>query len=632
MSAADRQPAAQRWRQWLSQWDDGLASAALLLMMLVSLVEMAMRPLMGQGVENASILVQHLGLVLAMFGALAAERHGHLSTLGGVGQAAAGGADGAAGTGGAAGRIRRLVQAFGNALAALVCGALALASWRFVATEMETAHKLAYGMPVWWVQAAMPLGFAVLGLKLGARCATAAVPKVLCGGGLTVAGWWLAHTWDGTSITFWPAAVLLVAALLAGAPVFAVLGGLALALFWQDGLPLASVALSHYQITVNPSLPALPLFTLAGLVFARTGAAQRIGNLFVALLGGGVHGTVLATAVLCSLFTAFTGGSGVTILALGGLLLPLLRNAGYPEQRGISLVTSASALGVLLAPSVPLIMVAIIARVPINTMFLAGLLPAGLMVLSLLAFGGYLGKRVERVPGGVAVAPPSRPSLQGALAAAWLAKWELLAPVVAIGSLVSGLATPTESAALTAGYAIATQARAHRELPWARLRACLGESAQIIGGVLVILGMALGLTNYLIDAGIPDAAIEAVQGVIPDKNLFLLALVLFLLLAGALMEIYAAIVVLVPLLLPVAQSYGVNPVHFGIIFLAAMEMGFLCPPAGMNIYFASAMFGKPIGYVARSVLPALLAILLGTLLIAWWPPLATALPRLVAGG
>ena len=221
MSAADRlpdqPPSPQRWRQWLSQWDDGLASAALLLMMLVSLVEMAMRPLMGQGVENASILVQHLGLVLAMFGALAAERHGHLSTLGGVGQAAAGGADGAAG------RIRRLVQAFGNALAALVCGALALASWRFVATEMETAHKLAYGMPVWWVQAAMPLGFAVLGLKLG---------------------------------------------------------GLALALFWQDGLPLASVALSHYQITVNPSLPALPLFTLAGLVFARTGAAQRIGAAF----------------------------------------------------------------------------------------------------------------------------------------------------------------------------------------------------------------------------------------------------------------------------------------------------------------------------------------------------------------
>jgi tripartite ATP-independent transporter DctM subunit len=200
--------------------------------------------------------------------------------------------------------------------------------------------------------------------------------------------------------------------------------------------------------------------------------------------------------------------------------------------------------------------------------------------------------------------------------------------VVAIGSLVSGLATPTESAAVTALYAIATQAWAHRELGPRLLGRCLSESAQIIGGILLILGMALALTNYLIDAGIPDAAIEAVQGVISDKYVFMVALTLFLLLAGALMEIFAAIVVLVPLLLPVAMSYGVDPVHFGIIFLAAMEMGFLCPPAGMNIYFSSAMFGKPVREVAVAVLPALLAIFLGTLAIAMLPWLATGLPSL----
>jgi tripartite ATP-independent transporter DctM subunit len=211
----------------------------------------------------------------------------------------------------------------------------------------------------------------------------------------------------------------------------------------------------------------------------------------------------------------------------------------------------------------------------------------------------------------------------------WAAKWEILAPVVAIGSLVSGLATPTESAAVTALYAILTQAWGHRELGWRLLFKCLSESAQIIGGVLLILGMALALTNFLIDAGIPDAAIEAVQGAIPDKFLFLLALTVFLLLAGALMEIYAAIVVLVPLLLPVAMSYGIDPVHFGIIFLAAMEMGFLCPPAGMNIYFSSAMFKKPVSEVAVAVLPALFAIFLGTLAIASVPWLATGLPRLL---
>jgi len=601
----------------LSHTDAWVASAALVLMTLIPIIEILMRPLLGQGIENASVLVQHLGLVLAMLGALAAERNGHLTTLGGGSRPA--GADTAA--------WQRSVFVFANTSAALVCGLLTWASWRFVASEIEAAHTLAYGMPVWWVQATMPLGFAVLGAKLGARCSTVRWGKLGFGLLAPAVGFWLASAFDGTEVVLWPAALLLAAALVAGAPIFAVLGGLALALFWQDGLPLAAIALSHYQITVNPSLPALPLFTLAGLVFARTGAAQRLGDLFVAMMGGGVNGTVLAAAVLCSFFTAFTGGSGVTILALGGLLLPLLHNAGYPEQRGISLVTSASALGVLLAPSVPLIMVAIIARVPINTMFLAGLVPAFVMVLSLLIFGGYLKKSGLST---AAMPTPIRPSLHQTLHCAWVAKWEILAPVVAIGSLVSGLATPTESAALTAAYAVLTQAFAHRELSWRVLGRCLSESAQIIGGVLLILGMSLALTNYLIDAGIPDAAIEAVQSVIPNKYVFLLALTVFLLFAGALMEIFAAIVVLVPLLLPVALSYGIDPVHFGIIFLAAMEMGFLCPPAGMNIYFASAMFGKPVRYVAVAVLPALLALVVGTLIIAWLPSLATGLPSLVA--
>ena len=600
--------------------DELLSSAALLLMVLIPLWEIMMRPLAGSGIPNAPVLVQHLGLVLAMFGALAAERHGHLTSL--VGQA-----------GGADSGPRSLRRNFADGVAALVCGVLALASWRFVASEMLAPSDLAYGLPAWVVQLSMPLAFGVLGVKLGARCGVAWLPKVLCGLALPVAGFCFAWRFDGEPLMAWPGLLVLLGALLAGAPIFAMLGGLALALFWQDGLPLASVALSHYQITVNPSLPALPLFTLAGLIFARTGAAARLGQLFVAVLGGGVTGTVLATAALCSFFTAFTGGSGVTILALGGLLLPLLGRAGYPEQRGISLVTSASALGVLLAPSVPLIMYAIIARVPINTMFLAGLVPAVVMVVFLVLVGGYL-KRV--VPGTAPDTTPlaapvlaARPSASAAGAAAWAAKWELLAPVVAVGSLVSGLATPTESAALTVAYAIATQALAHRELPLKLLQRCFNESAQIIGGVLLILGMALALTNYLIDAGIPDAAIEWVQAVIPNKAVFLLALTVFLLFAGALMEIFAAIVVLVPLLLPVAMSYGIDPIHFGIIFLAAMEMGFLCPPAGMNIYFASAMFNKPVRYVAAAVLPALLAIFLGTLAIAWLPILATGLPTLL---
>jgi tripartite ATP-independent transporter DctM subunit len=603
----------------LRRLDEVLAALALVLMALIPLIEILVRPIAGSGVQNAPVIVQHLGLVMAMLGSVAALRHGHLSSFG---------------KGFASVNYPRLASAsqlYGKLFAALVCGVLCMASAQLVNSERPAAQTLAYAIPVWWLQSAMPLGFVLLGLQLGAQSFARGWPKWLGASLPTLAGVLLAWSLDGSALPIWPAVIALLAGLFFGAPIFAVLGALALALFWQDGMPLASIALSHYQITVNPSLPALPLFTLAGLVFARTDAAQRLGAVFVALFGGGATGTVVASAVLCSAFTAFTGGSGVTILALGGLLLPLLRNAGFPEQRGISLVTSASALGVLLAPSVPLIMYAIIARVPINTMFLAGLLPAAIMVCFLLVFGGYLKRQGT---GGNAFPKPTQkafdaPAHSGIRAALLNAKWEILAPFVAIGALVSGLATPTESAAIAAAYAILTQVLAHRELGWRKLGQALSDCTQIIGGVMLILGMALGLTNYLIDAGIPDAAITWVQGVIPNKWVFLLVLNLFLFVAGALMEIFAALVVLVPLLLPVALSYGIDPVHFGIIFLANMELGFLCPPAGMNIYFASAMFDKPVRYVAVAVLPALLAIFLGTMAIALVPATATWLPSLL---
>ncbi|MFZ4471351.1 MAG: TRAP transporter large permease subunit [Limnohabitans sp.] len=584
--------------RYIGRIDEAIASLALVLMAVIPLVEILARPFMGKGIENAPLFVQHMGLVLAMWGAIAAERYGHLTSLG---------------------RLFDRGEQFAHIAASVICGVLTWASWQFVISEMASPKELAYDIPVWWLQATMPLGFAILGAKLAARGqenqwvkgAFALLWPIV---GIAFAAWL-----DGEVILLWPYVLLLVAALLCGAPIFVVLGGMALVLFASDGLPLASIALSHYQITVNPSLPALPLFTLAGLVFAKTDAAKRLGILFIAFFGHGVLGTVIAATVLCSFFTAFTGGSGVTILALGGLLLPLLKNAGYPEQRGISLVTSASALGVLLAPSVPLIMYAIIARVPINTMFLAGLVPAVVMVICLLLFGGYLRVGKEHAP-----IHSENLSLRKALGQA---KWEILAPFVAIGSLVSGLATPTESAALTAIYAVLTQSIAHKELNWRLLGECLSQCAQIIGGVMLILGMALGLTNYLVDAGIPDLAIDWVQGITQNKFIFLLALNVFLFIAGALMEIYAAIVVLVPLLLPLAVSYGIDPVHFGIIFLANMEMGFLCPPAGMNIFFASAVFKQPIRKVAISVLPALMAIFVGTLIISWLPVVATGLPE-----
>ncbi len=579
--------------------DATIAAIALVAMIAVPVIEVGARPLLGAGIENASVLVQHLGLLMTMFGAIAAERGGHLATLGGERHHPA----------------PRMLAAW---VGALVCAVLAQASATFVIGERAASQTLAYGIPVWCVQAAMPIGFAALSVRLAMRAAPNG--PLRWGSALLVpaSGWWLATQAGGGTALAWPMFALIGAALIAGMPIFAALGAFGLWLFWHDGLPLASVVLSHYQITVNPSLPALPLFTLAGLIFARTGAASRLSALFVALFGTGPLGTVLAAALMCSAFTAFTGGSGVTILALGGLLVPLLRRSGYPEPRAIGLVTSASALGVLLAPSVPLVLYAVLARVPIVDMFVAGLIPALLMIACLLVVGGFL----RGTLGPPSAGAPSRGSLKSA---AWAARWELGAPVVALGALTSGLTTPTESAALTAAYAILTQGLIHRELGGSELRRTLADCGQIIGGVMLILGMALALTNWMVDAGVPDAAVDWVVAAIPDRHVFLLALCAFLVAAAALMEIYAALVVLVPLLLPIARHYGVDPVHFGIIFLAAMEAGFLFPPAGMNLYFASAMFRRPLRDVARACAPAMLAIFLGTLLLAWFPVLSTGL-------
>ena len=604
---------------FLRNLDANIAAAALLGMVLIPFIEVLLRPVQGSGIENAPVLVQHLGLLFSLAGAVYAERTGHLTSLGSLWQ-----------------NIRhpltqKIARAFVFLFASHLCGVLALGSYDLVLSEIESDQVIAYGVPTWLFLCALPVVFCTLAIQLGRKSHDHWLVQWI--GMLLI---WLlvapVNAWlIDAAISTTSASIVLLVFLILGGPVFLVLAGLSWILFSSESIPLASLSLSHYQITVNPSLPALPLFTLAGLIFANTQAAQRLSNLFTAFFGSGQRGSIFAVACLCSCFTALTGGSGVTILALGGLMLPLLLKVGYPESKSIGLITSASSLGVLLAPSVPLIMYAIMARVPINTMFVAGLIPAMLMIVCLIVFGGFLrgtsqaSSAQRQFDIDQRNTKPAVPLSQ----ALWAAKWELAAPLVAIGSLISGLATPTEGAAMTVIYAMVTQWGIHREMTLTKLTHCLIQSAQIIGGILLILGMALGLTNYLIDVGVPDMASEWVQGITQNRYVFLLALNVFLFFAGALMEIYAAIIVLVPLLLPLAMSYGIDPVHFGIIFLANLEMGFLCPPAGMNIYFASAVFKKSLKDVMKSVLPALMAIFIGTVIISWFPIWVMALPEFV---
>ena len=618
-----------------------IAVVALCLMLLIPAIELMARPFRGGLINNAALLTQHLGLVLSLMGAIAAFPAGHLSTLTGSRSMFAGTF---------APRLANSHHVLALLLAGFCASVLCVASFDLVLSEREASQALAYGIEVWMVQVVMPLGYVLIALalfKAAIRAVDGAFLRlsllVLVGFIVIAAAGGLLGRLESVDISIFLIAAIFIA--IGGAPIFAVIGLITIGLFISVSQPLASIPLSQYAMTVNPSLPALPLYTLAGLLFAKSTAARRLSDLISFMFGGGWRASVVASAVLCSAFTALTGGSGVTLLALGGILLPMLRARGYSEQQGIGLITSASALGVLLAPSVPLIMYAILARVPIQTMLLAGLLPALLMVLCLLWIGGFMRRSAVEVVKADPLresAVDSLPQIAGAradentaasvpvaqAASVWRqASWELMAAPVALVPLISGWATPTESAALTAFYALIVVSVIRRELSWTALWSCFLLTAQLIGGVMLILGMALGLTNFLVDAGIPDQAIDWVQSYIQSPQAFLLAAVCFIALAGALMEIYAALVVLVPLMLPLATSYGIHPVHFGIVFLATLEMGFLCPPAGMNLYFASAVFRKPLRVVMTSILPALLAIFVGSALIALMPEIALTLPK-----
>jgi tripartite ATP-independent transporter DctM subunit len=589
--------------------ENGLLVAALAAMALIPILEMLLRGSLRTGIPNASALAQHLTLVVGMAGAALAAREGRLLAISGLHALLQG----------TAGRGARVVS---SAVTTAIAAALCAAAVQFVQSEREVAHELIRGLPVWVVQLFLPVGFGLVAVR---------------------AWWHAAPDWTGRAVALAVAVVLvacalylplprdtivtaglavLLAAIVLGAPVFVALGGAALLLFWGAELPTASLSLDHYRLVVNPSLPAIPLFTMAGYFLAESGAPQRLVRVFTALFGRFRGGAAAVTVFAGAFFTAFTGASGITILALGGLLMPLLRGVGHSQRSALGLVTSSGSLGVLLPPSLPLILYAVVAKVPMKDLFVAAILPGLTMALLLLAWGRHTAGRQAPASGGFDLHEAGR-----AIAAA---KWELLLPVVAFAALFGGFATPVEAAAITALYAFAVTTFVQRDLSLTRdVPRVLVECGLLVGGVLLILGVALGFTNYLADAQIPDRAIEWATGTLESRIAFLIALNVFLLLVGCVMDIFSAIVVVVPIIVPVAHAFGVDPVHLGIIFLANMELGYLTPLVGMNVFFASYRFGKPVLEVCRAVLPFLAVLLVGVLVVTYVPALTTLLQPLV---
>jgi len=410
---------------------------------------------------------------------------------------------------------------------------------------------------------------------------------------------------------------LLILLALLGAPLFAVIAASAMWGFTKEGIDLQAIAIEFYGIAEMPILLAIPLFTFAGYLLSESGAPGRLVRLTQALLGWMPAGLAIVSLAACAFFTAFTGASGVTIIALGALLFPALQQAGYPEKFSLGLITSAGSLGLLFAPSLPLILYGIIAQISVEDLFLAGVLPGFLMLLLLSGYSVWK-NRALRMP----LADFSWKEVRAAIREA---AWEIPLPIVVLGGIYSGYFAISEAAAVTALYVLIVDVLILREIPFRKLPAVMRESMVLVGGILIILGMSLASTNYMIDAGIPQKLLGYISLFVTSQLTFLLLLLLFLLILGAILDIFSAIVLVVPLILPVALQFGVNPVHLGIVFLATMQLGYITPPVGLNLFIASYRFERPIIELYLSTLPFFFILLICVIIIAFLPWLSLAL-------
>jgi len=410
----------------------------------------------------------------------------------------------------------------------------------------------------------------------------------------------------------WLIAAALVLLALLGAPLFTIIGGIALYAFHSGGVDTSVVIINLYQIADTPTLIAIPLFTFAGYMLAESNSPKRLVALAQAMFGWIPGGLAIVVLVTCAFFTAFTGASGVTIVALGGILYPILLKESYPERFSLGLVTASGSIGLLFPPSLPIILYGIIAKVSIDQLFLAGILPGFILILFVALHSVRVGvkKKVPRVPFSFA---NLRSALRGAL-------WEIPLPFLIIGGIYSGAFTATEASAVTAFYVFIIVVFIYRDMKLTTdVPRVMKESMMLVGAILAILGMALGLTNYLVDEQVPQALFQFVQSHVGSRLAFLLILNGFLLIVGMMMDIFSAIIVVVPLILPIANEFGINPLHLGIIFLTNLEIGYLTPPVGLNLFLSSLRFEKPILDITKSVL-AFMALMAAALLVITYVP------------
>ena len=420
------------------------------------------------------------------------------------------------------------------------------------------------------------------------------------------------------------ATLVLVVLVILGTPLFAIIATSALIGFYSEDIDLSVIAIEIYRIADTPVLIAIPLFTFAGYVLGESNSSQRLVRMTNALLGWMPGGLAIVSLFACAFFTALTGASGATIIALGAILYPAMKQAGYPERFNLGLITSSGSLGLLFPPSIALILYGVIAQqmnldqpVTIDDLFIAGLLPGLLMLVLLVAWSMYksVGEKI----------PTTQFNSKELVSALRESMWEIPLPIVLIGGIYSGYFAVSEAAAVAVMYVLIVDVVILREVKLKQLPTIMRDSMVLVGGVLIILGVSLASTNYLIDTEVPTRLFDYIREHIDSKLTFLMLLNIFLLVLGMILDVFSALVIIVPLTLPIAVGYGIHPIHFGIIFLANMQIGYFTPPVGMNLFIASYRFKKPITELYYATIPFMLILFVAVLVITYWPALTMSL-------
>ncbi|MBT3272499.1 MAG: TRAP transporter large permease subunit [Spirochaetales bacterium] len=606
--------------------ENGFSFTAIILLSIFPLIEIIMRKFFGTGVPGSSAYISHLVVWVTFLGGMITSRHGdHLALT--------------AGFDALSDNIKRWVAAGINLVSVAVGIVLSISALGFVLTGFDPAETVGL-FPVRIIGAIMPIGYfgmtlrfifgktidrrdrwiPALGIVIGILVCVDPIINILYLIFPNVPEFFYSISdfmWSASHKLRWPVFILLLGTLILGAPLFIILGGITILLFTQSGGSLEVIPNEAYSMLISPSIPAIPLFTLAGFLLSESEAGKRLVRLFRAFFGWIPGGLFVAAVIVCAFFTTFTGASGVTILALGALLSYVLIQNGAKEKFTHGLLTASGSIGLLFPPSLPIILYGMVSQTSIKDMFLGGIIPGLLMVIAISAMGVVTAMRNKL---------PTTPfKVKEAFDAVKFSAGELLLPIIILTGYFLGIMTIVETSAVAVLYTIILEVFIHKDIKVKDLPKTAMKAVPIIGGVLIILTVARGLSYYIVDAEVPFQMSAWVQANISSKYVFLILLNIALLITGCLMDIFSAIVVVAPLIIPLGEIFGIHPVHLGVIFLANLELGYLTPPVGLNLFLASYRFNEPLVKVYRNVIPFFLILLISVLLITYVPWFSTAL-------